>query len=111
VMTGTIATSLLAFYFFGQCLLGKNSYELIFDKRSWSGEIAEIKALIPEKIPLNATIDLAGHFILRNEVYARFTPLQNYVLMDLNTVFADKKEMDCLRRKILLDGMRGCCLG
>ena len=106
VMTGTIATSLLAFYFCGQCLLGKNSYVPIFDKRSWSGEIADIKALIPEKIPLNATMDLAGHFILRNEVYPQFTPLQNYVLMNLNTEFTNKKEMDRLRRKILLDGYK-----
>ena len=105
-MIGTIATSLLAFYFFGLSLIGKNSYEPIFDRRSWSGEIADIKALIPEKVPLNATMDLAGHFMLRNEVYPQLTPLQNYVLMNLNTEFANKQEMDRLRRKILLDGYK-----
>ena len=51
-------------------------------------------------------MELAGHFILRNEVYPQFTPLQNYVLMNLNTEFANKKEMDGLRRKILLDGYK-----
>lgn len=105
-LTGTMATSLLAFFFFGQCLIGKNSYIPVFDKISWSSEIADIKALVPEKIPINATMDMAGHFILRNDVYPQFTPLQNYVLMDLNTEFANKKEMDCLRRKILLDGYK-----
>jgi len=105
-LAGTIATSLLAFYFFGQSVIGKNSYGPILDRRSWGNEISQIKALVPEKVPLNATMDLAGHFILRNEVYPQFKPLQNYVLMDLNTKFADKKEMDQLRREMLAGGCK-----
>ncbi len=105
-LAGPVATSLLAFYFFGQSVISKNSYGPILDRRSWGREIAQIKTLVPEKVPLNATMDLAGHFILRNDVYPQFTPLQNYVLMDLNSKFADKKEMDQLRRKMLAGGYK-----
>ncbi len=102
-MAGTIATSLLTFYFFGQNVIGKNSFMTILEKKSWGDEIARIKTLVPEKVPLNATMNLAGHFILRNEIYPQFTPLQNYVLMDLNTIFENKKDMDQLRQKMLTE--------
>jgi uncharacterized membrane protein len=108
LLAGTVVTSLLTFYFFGQSAFafGKNSFMPILESKSWGDEIAQIKALIPEKVPLNATINLAGHFILRNEIYPRLAPLQNYVLMDLNTIFANKKEMDRLRQKMLAEGYK-----
>lgn len=106
MLSGTVITSLLSFYFFGQSVISKNSFLLIMNEKNWSNEIAQIKTLVPENVPINATMNIAGHFLLRNEVYPQLTPVQDYVLIDLNADIESQKEIDQLRKKILADGYK-----
>jgi len=107
VLLATFATALAAEYCFGDLPGGKSYREQMASYPDMSKEMAQIQQLVPPGVPINTSLNVGGHFLLRNPVRHNLQdPTDDWVLLSLDSAFESGRDIDRLRLKLAQQGYR-----
>jgi len=100
----TAALSVYSFADFPGSLAQRSNLRRLPDM---SGEIAQIQRLVPPGAPINTTLNVGGHFLLRNPVRHNLRePDADWVLLDIDSTFEIQSQLDWLRSQLQRQGYR-----
>ncbi len=103
-LTATLVMSVLACFFWGLAISGKNSALPLLSAPDCSADKEIIEAKLPPGKTVNATPRIGGWFVLRNRVFQTSNDLQEYALFDINDPLGVNAPAEQFRYKILSSG-------
>ncbi|UDQ96790.1 DUF2079 domain-containing protein [Lentisphaerota bacterium WC36G] len=106
LLFGVIPAVLCSAYFYGEYPYAANTTVQFEYARDHRQLVAKVKEILPKKVSATITPQLAGHFVLRNDVWLNYNKPKDYVVIGYDTLhsYLEHEKFTTLHEIILSSG-------